>query len=197
MIGLLRPYRGKVALMFVALLVATGAGLAPPYLAGQAIDSGILAGDVGALDLIVAAFVVVADPLRGSPPTLQTYLVGWVGTRALQDLRERVFAHLQTMSIGFFTRAQPGRPDLAHDQRHRGAQPARHRRHRDAVLEHPDPARRGRDPARCSTCSWRWSPSSPSRCWRSPASSSASSPPAPTGRPGSGSPRSPPTCRRR
>ena len=35
MIGLLRPYRGKVALMFVALLIATGAGLAPPYLAGH------------------------------------------------------------------------------------------------------------------------------------------------------------------
>jgi ATP-binding cassette subfamily B protein len=60
MIGLLRPYRGKVALMFVALLVATGAGLAPPYLAGQAVDNGIITGDVSALDLIVVAFVVVA-----------------------------------------------------------------------------------------------------------------------------------------
>src|SRR5262249_55520891 len=39
---------------------------------------------------------------------LQTYLVGWVGTRALQDLRERVFIHLQSMSIGFFTRRSPG-----------------------------------------------------------------------------------------
>ena len=65
MIGLLRPYRGRVALMFVALLVATGAGLAPPYLAGQAIDDGIVTGDVAALDLIVAAFVVVAVALRG------------------------------------------------------------------------------------------------------------------------------------
>ncbi len=107
MIGLLRPYRGKVALMFVALLVATGAGLAPPYLAGQAVDNGIITGDVSALDLIVAAFVVVAT-LYAAATYLQTYLVGWVGTRALQDLRERVFTHLQTMSIGFFTRRSPG-----------------------------------------------------------------------------------------
>src|SRR3954454_20970144 len=56
MIGLLRPYRGKVVLMFVALLVATGAGLAPPYLAKQAVDNGIITGDVSALDWIVAAF---------------------------------------------------------------------------------------------------------------------------------------------
>ena len=31
--------------MFVALIVATAAALAPPYLAGKAIDDGILAGD--------------------------------------------------------------------------------------------------------------------------------------------------------
>ncbi|HWI97060.1 MAG TPA: ABC transporter ATP-binding protein [Solirubrobacterales bacterium] len=107
MIGLLRPYRGKVALMFVALLVATGAGLAPPALAGLAVDNGIETGDISALDWIVAAFVVVAT-LYAAATYLQTYLVGWVGTRALQDLRERVFSHLQTMSIGFFTRRSPG-----------------------------------------------------------------------------------------
>jgi ABC-type multidrug transport system fused ATPase/permease subunit len=103
----LRPYRGRVAMMFVGLLLATGAGLAPPYLAGRAIDSGILAGDVAALDLIVVAFVVVAV-LYAAATYLQTYMVGWVGTRVLQDLRQRVFTHLQSMSIGFFTRRQPG-----------------------------------------------------------------------------------------
>jgi ATP-binding cassette subfamily B protein len=107
MIGLLRPYRGKVALMFVALLAATGAGLAPPYLAGQAIDAGIVPGDATALTMVVAAFVGVAV-LYSLATFAQTYLVGWVGTRALQDLRERIFAHLQSMSIGFFTKKSPG-----------------------------------------------------------------------------------------
>jgi len=107
MIGLLRPYRGKVALMFVALLLATAAGLAPPYLAGLAVDKGIIARDTAALNWIVVAFVGVAT-LYAAATFLQTYLVGWVGTRALQDLRERVFAHLQRMSIGFFTRRSPG-----------------------------------------------------------------------------------------
>ena len=107
MAALLRPYRGRVALAFVAMLAATGAGLAPPYLAGQAIDAGIVAGDSAALTLIVAAFLGVAL-LYAVASFAQTYLVGWVGTRALQDLRERVFAHLQAMSIGFFTRRSPG-----------------------------------------------------------------------------------------
>src|SRR5665811_1631218 len=107
MAGLLRPYRGRVALALVAMLAATAAGLAPPYLAGQAIDAGIVTGDSAALALIVVAFLAVAL-LYAAATYAQTYLVGWVGTRALQDLRERVFAHLQSMSIGFFTRRSPG-----------------------------------------------------------------------------------------
>jgi ABC-type multidrug transport system fused ATPase/permease subunit len=107
LISQLRPYRGRVALMFLGLAFATAAGLAPPYLAGRAIDDGILAGDVGALDWIVAAFVAVAV-IYALATFLQTYMVGWVGTRVLQDLRQRVFTHIQSMSIGFFTRRSPG-----------------------------------------------------------------------------------------
>ncbi len=105
--SLLRPYRVRVAVTLVALLVATAAGLAPPYLAGRAIDNGIANGDVGALDLIVALFLLSAL-LYWAATYTQTYLVGWVGQRALQDLRERIYTHLQGMSIGFFTRNRPG-----------------------------------------------------------------------------------------
>jgi ABC-type multidrug transport system fused ATPase/permease subunit len=107
MLGLLRPYRAQVALMLAALLVATAAALAPPFLAGKAIDDGIRAGDLGALNLIVVAFIASALVLWGATYA-QTYLVGWVGQRALQDLRQRIYDHLQGMSIGFFTRNRPG-----------------------------------------------------------------------------------------
>jgi ATP-binding cassette subfamily B protein len=110
LIGLLRPYRRRVALMGVALLIATAAGLAPPYLAGKAVEavqSGSKTGDVSALNQTVAAFIGAAL-IYAVATYAQTYLVGWVGTRALQDLRERVFQHLMTMSIGFFTRRSPG-----------------------------------------------------------------------------------------
>ncbi|MGI8462232.1 MAG: ABC transporter ATP-binding protein [Solirubrobacterales bacterium] len=108
LIGLLRPYRGRVALMFVALLVATAAGLAPPFLVGKAIDDGITPpGDETALFVIVGLFVLSTLLLWGST-YVQTYLVGWVGQRALQDLRQRIFGHIQAMSIGFFTRNRPG-----------------------------------------------------------------------------------------
>ncbi len=107
LLALLRPYRARVWLMMLALLTATAAGLAPPYLAGLAVDDGIVAGDETALLAIVGVFIASALVFWGATYA-QTYLVGWVGQRALQDLRQRIFAHLQGMSIGFFTRNRPG-----------------------------------------------------------------------------------------
>src|SRR6185295_16819061 len=71
------------------------------------IDDGITPGDLGALNLIVSAFVASALLYWGAS-YLQTYLVGWVGQRALQDLRLRIFTHLQRQSIGFFSRRKTG-----------------------------------------------------------------------------------------
>jgi len=106
-LGLLWPYKGRVGLGLTAMLIATAAGLAPPLLAKEAIDAGIVPRDVSALDWAVAGFVAAALIYAGAT-FVQTYMVGWVGTRALQDLRERIFSHLQEMSIGFFTRRSPG-----------------------------------------------------------------------------------------
>src|SRR5688572_19184443 len=104
---LLRPYRARVIVAMVSLVLATAASLAPPYLAKLAIDDGIRARDLEALNWIVAAFVVSALIYWGAT-YLQTYLVGWVGQRALQDLRLRIFTHLQRQSIGFFSRRKTG-----------------------------------------------------------------------------------------
>ena len=107
LLALLRPYRGRVALMFLALLVATAAVLAPPYLVGRAIDDGIRAGDSSVLTVVLVAFLV-AGGLGWAATHAQTFLVSWVGQRALADLRSRIFAHLQSLSIGFYSRNKAG-----------------------------------------------------------------------------------------
>jgi ATP-binding cassette, subfamily B, bacterial len=105
--SLLRPYRARVALMFVALLLATAAALAPPYLAGRAIDDGIRHEDLTALPITVIVFVVAAL-INWVATYAQTFLINWVGQRALQDLRIELFQHLQRLSIGFYSRNKAG-----------------------------------------------------------------------------------------
>jgi ABC-type multidrug transport system fused ATPase/permease subunit len=106
-IELLRPYRTRTAFMFVALVLGTAAALAPAPLAKQAIDQGIIKGDLGALDVIVVLFIVSALVVWGTS-YIQTYLTNWVGQRALQDLRLDIFRHLQEMPVGFYERRPAG-----------------------------------------------------------------------------------------
>ena len=104
---LLRPYRGRVWLMGVAMVLAVASSLVPPYLAGRAIDDGIRGGDLHALTIIVLVFVGAAIVNWGAS-FAETYLVNWVGQRALQDLRIEIFRHLQKLSIGFYSRNRAG-----------------------------------------------------------------------------------------
>jgi ABC-type multidrug transport system fused ATPase/permease subunit len=105
--ALLRPYRGRVYIMLVAMVLAVAAGLAPPYLAGRAVDDGIRKGDLHALTVIVVVFLVAAVVNWGAS-YIESYLVNWVGERALQDLRIQIFAHLQRLSVGFYSRNRAG-----------------------------------------------------------------------------------------
>ena len=91
----------------VTLVAYTGVALLPPYLSKLAVDDGIQPGDLHALSLIVAAFIAAgfaAFALSGA----QTYFTGWVGERALADLRIRLFDHLQRLSLGFYERNRTG-----------------------------------------------------------------------------------------
>jgi ABC-type multidrug transport system fused ATPase/permease subunit len=101
LVGLLRPYRARGALTALALLVGTAASLAPPLLAKVAIDEGIIKHHTSALVAAVIAFLVSAL-LVWTMTYTQTYLVGWIGQRALADLRIRIFKHLQSLPVGFY-----------------------------------------------------------------------------------------------
>ena len=107
LLRLARPYRLRVAGGAVALLVATAASLAPPYLAKVAIDRGIGDEDIRLLAWIVVAFLA-AGAIGWAAGLAQTYLTSWVGERVLADLRMRLFAHLGRLSLGFFERNRTG-----------------------------------------------------------------------------------------
>ena len=137
MLGLLRPYRRQVVLMMVALVAATAAGLAPPYLAGRAIDDGINAGDGEALDgdrrrLPGLGASVLGRDLRADVPRRVGRPAGAAG-----PARAHLLAPAGDVDRVLHP-AQAGGSDLAAHQRRPGARLAGDRRGGDAVLEHAD-----------------------------------------------------------
>jgi ABC-type multidrug transport system fused ATPase/permease subunit len=101
------PYKARTTLAIVSLLAATLTALAPPFLAKLAVDDGIRGDDLGLLTILVTLFVAagLASLLASSA---QTYFTGWTGERILADLRNRLFRHLQRLSLGFYERNRAG-----------------------------------------------------------------------------------------
>src|SRR5438309_8090250 len=104
---LTRPYRGRTALSVVSLLTATATALAPPYLGKYALDDAVH-GHGGSRLVVVVAIFVAAGLANWGMTYVETYLTGWVGERILADLRVRLFAHLQRLSLGFYERNRAG-----------------------------------------------------------------------------------------
>ncbi len=105
--ALLAPYRLRVTAMVLALVTGTAASLAPAPLVAYAIDDGIVRHNTGRLVLIVGAFIVAAV-LAWVMTAAQTFLVEWVGQRALADLRLAIFAHLQLLPVSFYENRPTG-----------------------------------------------------------------------------------------
>ena len=101
------PYKGRTALAILSLLAATLTALAPPYLAKIAIDEGIRGRDLDLLTVVVA-LMVLAGVANLVMSAAQTYFTGWTGERILADLRNRLFRHLQRLSLGFYERNRAG-----------------------------------------------------------------------------------------
>ena len=101
------PYRGRTALALITLLAFTLVALAPPYLAKLAVDEGIGDADLGRLTAIVVVFILaaVAALLLSAA---NTYFTGWTGERVLADLRNKLFRHLERLSLGFYERNRAG-----------------------------------------------------------------------------------------
>jgi ABC-type multidrug transport system fused ATPase/permease subunit len=104
---LVGPYRGKAIASGIALLAGTAVGLLAPLASKLAIDRGIVPGDRRALVIWTLAFVAAA--LAGWAASIaQTYLSAWVGQRVLADLRRDLFAHIQSLELGYFERNRAG-----------------------------------------------------------------------------------------
>jgi ATP-binding cassette subfamily B protein len=101
------PYKVRTILSVFSLLAATATALAPPFLSKYAVDDGIRRHDLAKLWWIVGAFLL-AGLANWAMSYVQTYLTGWVGERILADLRNKLFGHLQRLSLGFYERNRAG-----------------------------------------------------------------------------------------
>jgi ATP-binding cassette subfamily B protein len=109
-VELFRPYRGRVALVAAIIVVTSLLGIVNPYLTRAVFDRALFVPggpNLRLLSVLVTAMIVVTL-IGAGVGVWQTYLTNVLGNRVMQDLRDRLFAHLQQMQLAFFAGTRTG-----------------------------------------------------------------------------------------
>jgi ATP-binding cassette subfamily B protein len=104
---LFAPHRYPLAVVIAVIVVSSIVGLASPFLLREVIDVALPQRDVRLLVWLVVGMVVVAA-VTAALGVVQTWISTSVGQRVMHRLRTDVFAHLQRLSLSFFTRTRTG-----------------------------------------------------------------------------------------
>jgi len=106
-LALFAPYRRRIAGVVALMLLAAAIGLAGPFLLRAVIDVALPRQDLGLLLLLVGGMVTVALA-AAAVGAWQVVLTARIGQAILHDLRVRLYAHLQSLSLRFFTGTRTG-----------------------------------------------------------------------------------------
>jgi ATP-binding cassette subfamily B protein len=104
---LFRPYTGRLVLVGLLIAASSLVGLGSPFLLRGIIDNALPHKDTGLLALLALGMIGVAV-VSTVVGVYQTLLSTTIGQRIMRDLRVAVYAHLQRMSLAFFTKTRTG-----------------------------------------------------------------------------------------
>ncbi|MCF6475057.1 ABC transporter ATP-binding protein [Nonomuraea sp. MG754425] len=109
---LLRPYRKKIALLVLIIVISNAAGLSIPFLVSVGIDEGIppiTAGTGASILVTVVGVILAAAVVQAVARQAFLRLMGAIGQNILLELRRRVFDHFQRLSLSFHENYTSGR----------------------------------------------------------------------------------------
>jgi len=107
----LRPYRGRIALALLFLVLAAVSTLLFPLALKSLIDSGLVAADPAARVMALRGhfgLLFAVGAALGLFSALRFYMVTWLGERVTADLRNAVYAHVVRQSPEFFETTATG-----------------------------------------------------------------------------------------
>src|SRR5215470_1024675 len=109
-VPLFRPYRVQVAAVVGLIVVTSTIGIINPLLIQKGFNEALFVPGGPDLQLLVilVAIMAVVPIVNGAIGILQTYETTRVGQQVMRDLRDRLYAHLQTLPLAFFTSTKTG-----------------------------------------------------------------------------------------
>jgi len=97
----IKPYKAKIILTVIIMLVASGANLIGPYLIKQAIDKEIPTKNISGLFILSAIYLLVLV-VTGFCLKYRIRMMSEIGQNVVKKIREDLFVHLQKLSFSFY-----------------------------------------------------------------------------------------------
>ncbi len=103
----LKPYRGKLAIAMVAMVVVAGFNALQAYMVKPLLDGIFYEQNARLLNLLPLALLLVFF-VKGVFYFIYSYLLEWVGQCVIKDLRNLIYGHLQDLSMSFYQNRPTG-----------------------------------------------------------------------------------------
>ena len=110
-LGLFEPHRRPLAVTISLVLTGAALSVIPPLLIQEAFNEGLFPeSGVPNIPILTTLVIIMVSlwAIIGALSVWQHYLTAQIGNRVMGSLRVRMFEHLQSMHLGFFTKAKTG-----------------------------------------------------------------------------------------
>ncbi|HEX9020528.1 MAG TPA: lipid A export permease/ATP-binding protein MsbA [Nitrospirota bacterium] len=103
----LKPYKMRIVWSLVFMGLTSAMVSAQAYLVKPVLDKVILAKNMK-LGLLLPPALVIVTLFKGATAYGRDYMLGWIGQKIVNDIRDRLYAHVESLSFSYFTRTPTG-----------------------------------------------------------------------------------------
>ena len=103
----LTPYKIRIIWSVVFMGLTSAFVAAQAYIVKPVLDKVILAKNLE-LGLLIPPALVLVTILKGSAAYARDYLMGWIGQKIVNDIRDQLYTHVESLSFSYFTKTPTG-----------------------------------------------------------------------------------------
>jgi len=103
----LRPYKARLGWSVVFMVLTSAMISAQAYLVKPVLDKVILAKNMK-LGLLLPPALVIVTILKGAAAYARDYMMGWIGQKIVNDIRDQLYEHVESLSFSYFTKTPTG-----------------------------------------------------------------------------------------
>jgi ATP-binding cassette subfamily B multidrug efflux pump len=106
--GYLKPYQKELIVALALMTFGTLMGLAGPYIIRWAVDEGLGKADTGVV-VKASLLFLLTNAVDWGAMSARVNIMGRAGQKVIWRMRDQLFGHLQSMTLGFYNQAEVGR----------------------------------------------------------------------------------------